>query len=88
MVRTGTGGGMFGDVTMSGYVRQSPTPLVSTLGHTADHVGLSVKNLDGWLTKLRGEHVAILKEPYNLGDTRAAMIEGPSKVAIELVDVK
>jgi catechol 2,3-dioxygenase-like lactoylglutathione lyase family enzyme len=88
MVRTATGGGAFGDVTMTGYVRQSPTPLVSTRGHAADHVGLSVKNLDAWLAKLRRENVKILMEPYKLGDTRAAMIEGPSKAALELVEVK
>ena len=88
MVRTATGGGAFGDVTVNGYVRQSPTPLVSTRGHAADHVGLSVKNLDAWLTKLRRENVKILMEPYKLGDTRAAMIEGPSQVALELVEVK
>ncbi len=87
MVRTGTGGATFGDVSMNGYVRQSPTPLVSTRGHTADHVGLSVKNLDAWLAKLRRENVTILMEPYKLGDTRAAMIEGPSKAALELVEV-
>jgi len=88
MVRTATGGGVFGDVTMTGYVRQSPTPLVSTRGHSADHVGLSVKNLDAWLAKLRRENVTVLMEPYKLGDTRAAMIEGPSKAALELVEVK
>jgi catechol 2,3-dioxygenase-like lactoylglutathione lyase family enzyme len=88
MVRTATGGGAFGDVTVSGYVRQYPTPLVSTRGHTADHIGLSVKNLDAWLAKLRRENVKILMEPYKLGDTRAAMIEGPSQVALELVEVK
>jgi catechol 2,3-dioxygenase-like lactoylglutathione lyase family enzyme len=88
MVRTATGGGAFGDVTMTGYVRQSPTPLVSTKGHTADHVGLSVKNLDAWLAKLRREKVTILMEPSRLDDVRAAMIEGPSKVALELVEVK
>jgi catechol 2,3-dioxygenase-like lactoylglutathione lyase family enzyme len=88
MVRTATGGGAFGDVTMSGYVRQSPTPLVSTRGHSADHVGLSVKNLDAWLAKLRRENVKVLMEPYKLGDTRAAMIEGPSLAAIELVEVQ
>ncbi len=87
MVRTATGGGVFDDVTMNGYVRQSPEPLVSTRGHTADHVGLSVKNLDAWLAKLRRENVKILMEPYKLGSTRAAMIEGPSKAAIELVEV-
>jgi catechol 2,3-dioxygenase-like lactoylglutathione lyase family enzyme len=88
MVRTATGGGVFGDVTMTGYVRQSPMPLVGTRGHTADHVGLGVRNLDAWLAKLRRENVTILVEPYKLGDTRAAMIEGPSKAALELVEVK
>ena len=29
-----------------------------------------------------------LEEPYKLGDTRAAMIEGPSREAIELVEVR
>lgn len=88
MVRTATGGGGFGDVTVSGYVRQSAAPLVSTRGHTADHFALSVKNLDAWLAKLRRENVKVLMEPYTLGETRAAMIEGPSLVAIELVEVK
>ena len=27
------------------------------------------------------------EEPYTLGDTRAAMIEGPSREAIELIEV-
>jgi hypothetical protein len=31
--------------------------------------------------------VHILEEPYQLGDTRAFMIEGPSLEAIELVQV-
>jgi hypothetical protein len=29
-----------------------------------------------------------LGRPYKLGDTRAIMVEGPSKEAIELVEVK
>lgn len=87
MVRTGRGGATFGDVSMNGYVRQSPTPLASTLGHTADHIGLSVSDLDAWVAKLRSEGVTFLKEPYRIGDTRAVMIEGPSKVALELVEV-
>lgn len=87
MVRTATGGATFDDVSMNGYVRQSPTPLVSTRGHTADHVGLSVKNLDAWMAKLKRENVRILMEPHTLGSTRAAMVEGPSKEALELVEV-
>ncbi len=78
----------FGDVSMGGYMRQGDQPLVSTRGHLADHVGLSVQNLDAWVTKLRNENVRFLEQPYKLGDTRAVMIEGPSKEAIELVEVK
>jgi len=78
----------FGDVSMGGYMRQGERPLVSTRGHLADHIALSVANLDAWVTKLRGEHVTFLEQPYKLGDTRAVMIEGPSREALELVEVK
>jgi len=78
----------FGDVSMGGYMRQGDRPLVSTRGHLADHIALSVANLDAWVAKLRGEGVKFLEQPYKLGDTRAVMIEGPSKEALELVEVK
>ena len=35
----------------------------------------------------RGEGVTFLEEPHPLGDTRAVMIEGPSREALELVEV-
>jgi 4-hydroxyphenylpyruvate dioxygenase-like putative hemolysin len=73
---------------MGGYIRQGDRPLVSTRGHLADHIALSVANLDPWIAKLRGEGVAFLEQPYKLGDTRAVLIEGPSKEALELVEVK
>jgi len=78
----------FGDVSMCGYMNNANQPLVSTRGHLADHVGLSVANLDALVAKLRGEGVKFLEQPYKLGDTRAVMIEGPSKEALELVEVK
>ena len=77
----------FGDVTLRWYMNQEDRPLVSTRGHLYDHVALSVADLDAWTAKLRGEGVAILEGPYRLGDTRAIMIEGPSREAIELVEV-
>jgi hypothetical protein len=61
---------------------------VPTRGHLYDHIGLSVTDLDAWVAKLRGEGVTFLEQPYRLGDTRAVMIEGPSREAIELVEVK
>lgn len=78
----------FGDVSMGGYMRQTDASLAPTRGHLADHVGLSVANLDAWVAKLRSENVKFLEPPYTLGDTRAVMIEGPSHEALELVEVK
>src|SRR5438874_5042013 len=78
----------FGDVSMGGYMRQSDKSLVGTRGHLADHIALSVANLDAWVAKLRGEGVKFLEQPYKLGETRAVMVEGPSKEALELVEAK
>ena len=88
MYRQPSGGVTFNDVAMNWYVRPSDTPLAPTRGHLEDHIALSVKNLDGWIAKLRGEGVTFLKQPYKFGDTRAVMIEGPSHEALELVEVK
>jgi hypothetical protein len=88
MVRVPSAAVTFGDVAFTWYMRQGEAPLVSTRGHLYDHVALSVADLDAWSAKLRGEGVAILEGPYRLGDTRAIMIEGPSREAIELVEVK
>jgi hypothetical protein len=79
---------VFGDVSMGGYTRQTDKALVSTRGHLADHIGLSVADLDAWVAKLHAENVKFLEQPYKLGDTRAVMIEGPSREALELVEVK
>ncbi|HEX3376314.1 MAG TPA: hypothetical protein VHS29_05600, partial [Candidatus Acidoferrales bacterium] len=76
------------DVAMMWYARQGSRELVSSRGHLADHVGLSVTNLDAWIAKLHKENVKFLEQPYMLGDTRAVMIEGPSHEAIELVEIK
>jgi catechol 2,3-dioxygenase-like lactoylglutathione lyase family enzyme len=79
---------VFGDVSMGGYTRQSDRSLVGTRGHLADHIALSVGDLDAWVAKLRSENVKFLEQPYKLGETRAVMIEGPSREALELVEVK
>jgi len=78
---------VFGDVALPWYVRQSDRPLAPTRGQLYDHIALSVTDLDAWVVKLRGEGVRFLEEPYSLGDTRAVMIEGPSREALELVEV-
>jgi catechol 2,3-dioxygenase-like lactoylglutathione lyase family enzyme len=88
MYRTPRAGVEFGDVSMMWYANQGSQPLVSPLGQLQDHIGLSVGDLDAWIDKLKGEGVRFLDGPYTLGDTRAVMIEGPSKEALELVEVK
>jgi 4-hydroxyphenylpyruvate dioxygenase-like putative hemolysin len=78
---------VFGDVAFPWYMRQGDRPLASTRGQLHDHVALSVADLDAWVAKLQGEGVTFLEKPYRLGSTRAVMIEGPSREAIELVEV-
>ena len=87
MYRTPRAGVEFGDVVLTWYANQGDTPLVSPRGQLQDHIALSVTDLDAWIAKLRGEGVTFLEEPYTLGDTRAVMIEGPSREALELVEV-
>jgi catechol 2,3-dioxygenase-like lactoylglutathione lyase family enzyme len=88
LARTPVAGVAFGDVTFPAYMRQDDRPLVSTRGHLYDHVALSVDELEPWVDRLRGEGVTVLEEPYRLGATRAFMIEGPSREAIELVEAR
>ena len=87
MYRAPSAAVVFGDVALPWYMRQGEPPLVSTRGHLYDHIALSVTDLDAWIAKLRGEGITFLEEPYKLGDTRAVMIEGPSREALELVEV-
>jgi hypothetical protein len=87
MYRSPRAGVEFGDVVLTWYANQGDAPLVSPIGQLQDHIALSVTGLDGWIAKLRGEGVTFLGEPHALGDTRAVMIEGPSREALELVEV-
>ena len=87
MFRTPSAAVVFGDVALLWYMRQGDQPLAGTRGRLYDHIGLSVTDLDAWVAKLREEGVRFLDEPYRLGDTRAVMIEGPSREALELVEV-
>lgn len=88
MFRAPRAGVMFGDVAVQWYAPQSSAPLVPTRGQRYDHLAFGVADLDAWIGKLKGEGVTFLDGPYPLGDTRAVMIEGPSREALELVEVK
>jgi hypothetical protein len=79
----------FSDVFLRWYMNQEEAPLAPMRGGVVDHFALSVADLDAWIAKLRSENVTFLEaRPYKFGDTRAVMIEGPSKEAIELVEIK
>jgi catechol 2,3-dioxygenase-like lactoylglutathione lyase family enzyme len=88
MFRVPTAAVTFGDVALTWYVNPGDTPLATSRGQLYDHIALSVTDLDAWVKKLRDEGVTFLEAPYKIGDTRAAMIEGPSREAIELVEVR
>ncbi|HEY2150221.1 MAG TPA: hypothetical protein VGH34_05395 [Vicinamibacterales bacterium] len=68
-------------------MNQSETPLADTRGHLTDHYGPRVAELDPWIAKLRAEGVRFLGDPYKVGSYRAVMIEGPSREAIELIEI-
>jgi predicted enzyme related to lactoylglutathione lyase len=80
----------FGEVSLIIYPQQRPAKLVSSRGHTVDHIALGVNDLAATLARLRTEGVKVLQEPHPFGNskTRAAMIEGPDAIAIELVETK
>jgi hypothetical protein len=86
-VRDPAGGVNFDDISIS--IRPWPGGgLVSTRGKIYDHWALSTANLDATVTRLKSENVKFLEEIHPWGSSRAAMIEGPDRIAIELVEVK
>ena len=62
--------------------------LVSTRGKIVDHWAVSTANLDATVTRLKSGNVKFLEEIHPWGSARAAMIEGPDRIAIEIVEVK
>jgi len=77
-----------GEVNLIIYPRQRPGPLVSTRGHVVDHIAVSYSDLGAALDRFRKSGVKVLEEIHPFGNTRAAMIEGPDAIAIELVEKK
>jgi catechol 2,3-dioxygenase-like lactoylglutathione lyase family enzyme len=89
MYRTPSVTGMaFGDVSLFAYMNQGSQPLAGTRGHLIDHYGLRVADLDAWVAKLKAEGVTFLEPAYTVGEYPAVMIEGPSREAIELIEIE
>jgi 4-carboxymuconolactone decarboxylase len=78
----------FDDVQLRWYMNQEDRPLAGTRGQLMDHLALGVTGLDAWIAKLKRENVKFLEQPYRFGDTRAVLIEGPGREAIELVETQ
>lgn len=64
------------------------TDLESTRGHTTDHIGFGVDNLDQTLARLKKDGVQVTDEPRSVaaGKVKFAFIEGPDHIRIELVE--
>lgn len=77
----------FDDISIS----MRPWPgggLASTRGHLYDHWAVSTANLDVTVARLKIEGVKFLEEIHPWGSMRAAMLEGPDRIAVEIVEVK
>ena len=86
-VRDPSGAVLFDDISIS--IRPWPGGgLVSTRGHLVDHWALSVADLGPVVARLASEGVKFLEQIHPWGNTRVAMIEGPDRIAIELVEMK
>ncbi len=59
----------------------------STRGNVNDHIGISVPDLDKALETLRANGVTVTAEPREIaGRFKFAFIEGPDRIAIELIE--
>jgi glyoxalase/bleomycin resistance protein/dioxygenase superfamily protein len=86
-VRDPAGGVTIDDISIS--IRPWPGGgLVSTRGKLYDHWAVSTADLDATVARLKRENVKFLEEIHPWGSSRAAMIEGPDRIAIELVEIK
>ena len=86
-VRDPAGGVTFGNISI--LIRPWPGGgLVSPLGKIVDHWAVSTSDLTATVARLKREGVKFLEEIHPWGSMRAAMIEGPDRVAIEIVEVK
>jgi hypothetical protein len=69
-------------------IYRTEPPLFSSRGQRVDHLALGCPNLEATLNNLRARRVNILVDVRDEGGERTAMIEGPDRVAIELVEIE
>lgn len=73
-----------GDIGLLLY-RAEP-PLFSTRGKRADHLAVACANLDAALTMMKARGIEILEEPKHRTSWRSAIVSGPDRMAIEIVE--
>lgn len=78
------------DISLIIYPRQKPGAFAGTRGHVVDHIAVSYPDVAAALARLKNAGVNVLEDvhPFGHGGGRAAMIEGPDGIAIELVEKK
>ena len=77
------------DIVLFIYPDQTPeTKPVASRGHLLDHIALTYPDVPAALARLEAQGVRVIEGVHRFGDTdrRAAMIEGPDAIAIELVE--
>ena len=87
-MREPRGGVQFDDISISMSPVAGRRTCDDTRGTLYDHWAVSTTNLDTTMARLKGEGVKFLEEIHPWGSMRAAMIEGPDRIAIEIVEVK
>ena len=77
----------FGNVNTIFSLERSGAEIKPTTGTVIDHIGISVPNLDAAMAAIKPYNVTILAQPATGGPGwRHAFIEGPDRVAIELIE--
>lgn len=73
---------------MSQEPLEKEEPLVSPRGRVLDHIAFSTLDVPALVGRLRNAGVKVLEDVHRFGNTsaKAAMIEGPDRIAIELVE--
>ena len=88
MFRTPRAGVEFGDVVLTWYANQGDDAAGQPAAASSRTISGSASPISmPGSTSSRARACKFLDGPYTLGDTRAVMIEGPSREAMELVEV-
>jgi len=94
-LRSPNGSVRFANGTIGFYPRQcrdgrcgaGDGPLVPSAGQVLDHVGFRVDAIGPWIARLRAQGVTLLDGPYEFGEGRGVLVEGPDGLGIELVEL-